>query len=764
MLVPIKWLNEFLPIDKTPKELAELYTAKGVEVKGIVRVGEKTENFIVAEVKSASNTKAAIFDGKNTVEISAPSFNLKPQDKVAYHPQEKKLLNSIIAGTGQDSLPVVLNADYETGRNLLDYLDDYILDLEILPNRSDLMSVIGLARELASYEEISAKLIQPPSVNSKNIDNHNIKDLLELQVDKQGCPDYLARLIFDIKIASSPFWLQWRLAGVGLRPISNIVDATNYIMVKYGTPLHAFDYDKITDHKIEVRFADKVEKIRTIDNNIRTLNENVLVIADAKYPVALAGIMGGIDSEISTSTKKVLLECARFNSKVIRRASKQLNLSTEASQRFEMGIDHEILEIASLEVSNMIVEMGNGKIIKDKLEVRTIDKPISIKLSLDKINSLLGVTLAKVRTKKMLMKMNCEIIEQENQLVVKVPSYRLDLQRDVDLIEEIAKIYGYDNLPSVFSIRGKAAGGYDNLSQSLNTIRDFFIGCNFIENQTVSFCDEPTAQAFNKNELVRIPVPLNERYSVLRPTILATLLDCIKINLSRGNKNLRLFEIGKIFKQAKEPKELIHLCVVMVGDNFPIFWQKKYDVSANYFDIKGIAETLFDFLKIKDIEFIETDRRFLSQDYAVNIEYGGSNIGYLGQINKEVLNKFDINVPVLAMELDIEQLLKIAPTYRFYQPIPRFPSVVRDFAFIVDDKISASKITQSIQKIAGVLLESVDIFDYFQGKPLPAGKRNLGIRISLRSDERTLNQEEVNKIFDRIVSFLKEQWQIDLRA
>ena len=764
MLVPIKWLYEFVPCDKSPKELAELFTCKGVEVNSITRVGEKLVDFVVAEVKIIANNKLTLFDGKNSIELSTPTHNLKPSDKIAFNPKESKLLTSVLADIGQDSLPIVLDANYKTGARLLDYIDDYVLDVEILPNRGDLMSVIGLARELACYEEVSAKFHKPPTFSAKESYDYNIKDLLDLQVDKQDCPDYIARIVFDVNITPSPFWLQWRMMAIGLRPINNIVDATNYIMVKYGTPLHAFDYDKLTGQTIQVRFANKGEKIKTIDGVVRDLNENVLLITDKKYPVALAGIMGGVDTEIAMSTKKVLIECARFNPKAIRRGSKQISLSTEASQRFEMGIDSEILETASLEVSNLIATLSNGVMIKDKMEIRTPEKPVSVKLSPSKTNTLLGIVLEKEKIKKILSSLGCEVAEQKDSLLVKVPSFRLDLQRDVDLIEEIGRIHGYDKLPSVFSLRGNEPGINDRLSQELSKIRDFFISGNFIECYTVSFCDEATALEFTSNAIVKIPNPLNERFAVLRPSILSTLLDSVKINYARGNKNLRLFEIGKVFSLIKEPKESLHIAGVMLGQNFPNFWQKGLDSLVGYFEIKGVVESFLDYLKIKEINFIETNCKFLSTNNAVALQYADTQIGYLGELKKTVLDRFDIPVPVYIVELDADVLLKLAPSYRFFQTLPRFPSVVRDFAFIVDSGISASKLTQSINKFAGALLENVEIFDYFSGKPLPVGKHNLGIRITLRSEERTLNQDEVNKIFDRILNYLKEKCQVELRT
>lgn len=764
MRVPIKWLSEFVPISHSPQELAELFTIKGVEVNNILRIGEKIKDYIVAEVKSATSSKAIVADGKNILEVSAPAFNLKSNDKVAYNPKEAKLLTPAIAEISQNYQPVILEDDWEIGRQLLDYLDDYVLDLEILPNRGDLMSIIGIARELASYQGLSIK-IQNHNLKIKSSDKFPINDYLKLQVDKLGCFDYIARLIFDVKVAPSPFWLQWRLTAVGLRPINNIVDATNYIMIKYGTPLHAFDYEKITGRTINVRFAKKGEKIKALDGNNYDLNESVLLIADKESPIALAGIMGGIDTEITDTTTKVLLECARFNPKVIRKGSKSINLATEASQRFEMGIDNEILDTASLDASNLIATLGQGTVLGDKIEIRTVDKPKTIPISLKKINALLGITLNKRQIKKTLNNLNCITDEQNNQLIVKIPSYRLDLVRDVDLIEEIARIYGYDRLPSCFALKGKEPGCSEELSNQISIIKDFFIGSNFIENYTVSFCDEKYAKMFTDiDTVIKIPLPLNERYAYLRPMILVTLLESVQINFARGNRDLKLFEVGKVFTQNKELSEKWHIAAVISGQKMPTFWQKELNVVVDYFDIKGIVESFFEFLKIKDISFVETKHKFLDKNQALIIKCADIDVGWLGEISQSVLDRYDIVNKVYGLELDIEKIIKFMPSYRYFQFLPKFPLVTRDFAFIVDDKISVEKIKQSIVDMTGALLESIEVFDYFGGPPLPAGKHNLGIRIALRSQERTLTQNEINKIFDRILVSLKEELNITLRG
>lgn len=763
MLVPIKWLKEFIPNNKSVKELAELFTRKGIEVKNIFRNGQPLENFIIVQVKAINNNYLTVSDGNKDYAFSTVTYHLKTNDLIGFDPQSKKWLNPSIIGAGEDLLPYVLNSDYEIGRPVLYYLDDEIIELEILPNRSDLMSIMGIARELASYAEINKTLLKQAPQDIFLSDKFNIKDMLRLEIlDKYACPDYIARIICDTKIMPSPFWLQWRLLAVGLRPINNVVDATNYIMIKYGTPLHAFDYDKVKDQTIIVRFADKNEKIRTIENNLHTLNEKVLVIADKKFAIALAGIMGGLDTEISFSTKRVLLECACFNTKVIRKSSKSINLSTEASQRFEMGIDTEILETASNEVSHLIAKLSGGNVVNGKLESRTTYNATSINLSYDRVNRLLGLGLEHKEIKNILERLNCKVTDHDAILTVSVPSYRLDLEMDVDLIEEIGRIYGYDRIPSRFSLRGQCIGQTDKLSSTLAKIRSFFIGLGLIDSYSISFCDEFLANEFIDQTLIKLPNPLNERYSTLRPSILATLLDCVRINISRGNKNLRIFEIGKIFNVDQEPHEMINLSVLLVGETQLLFWQNSSTPVYDYFDVKGITETFFDFLKIKDINYQQANLKFLDKTSVV-IKYADMTIGFLGHIKKSLLDKFDINVPVIALNLNLEHVLKLSPNYRFYQALPRFPSVVRDFALIIEEQPSVQELKIAIERIAGALLQSIEIFDYFQGKPLPAGKRNLGIRIALQSEERTLNQDEVNKLFNKILEFLKDELHVQIR-
>jgi phenylalanyl-tRNA synthetase beta chain len=429
-----------------------------------------------------------------------------------------------------------------------------------------------------------------------------------------------------------------------------------------------------------------------------------------------------------------------------------------------MGIDSEILETASVEASNLIAELGNGSVVRDKLEVRTKVNSVQIKLDGIKTNKILGIHLSNEEISAILSNLGCEIKQENETLIVKIPSYRMDLARDVDLIEEIGRIFGYNNLPSKYVIRGNKTGGIESISAEYSNLRNFFTGLGFIECYTASFCDETIAKEFADDNIVQIPTPLNERYTVLRPTILATLLESVKINYSRGNKDLRLFEIGKIFSRIHEPLETIHITALILGQNLPTFWQKAQMSEIDFFDIKGITESFFGYLKIKDIAFAKADIKFLNSHKAMQIKYADQNIGCIGEIKKTILDRFDIPVVVYALEIDLETIIKLFPSYRYFQPLPRFPSIIRDFAFIVDDNISTVGLTEAIKKITGVLLEQVEVFDYFKGKQLPKGKCNLGVRISLRSEERTLSQTEVNKIFERILHILKEKWHVELRG
>jgi phenylalanyl-tRNA synthetase beta chain len=762
MRVPVNWLKELVDTEKTPQELADLFVSRGLGVENILRVGERLENTLVGEIINTDPKEIAVSVGKDSYKLLISNFqfpNLKLGDKVVFDAKTKQVLTKgEIEFEGSEI--VFLPKEAITGEKVLSYLDDYVLDFEIAPNRGDLMGVIGIARELACYEE---KELNLPKIKLTE-DPTPIADKVSLEViDKQGCPDYIARLILDVKIAPSPFWLQWRIHACGLRPVSNVVDISNYILFKYGQPLHTFDYDKLTGKKVIVRRAQKGEKIRTIDGVDRNLNDSVLMIADASRSVAIAGIMGGFDSEISIATKNVLLECARFNPVIIRKGTQFLKLTTEASKRFEMGIDTDSLENASKEATTMIADLAQGKDCQGKAEFRTPVTQKTAELSPIRVNKLLGIKLNKRKTKQILVSLGFQVKEKESLWQVQIPSFRTDVQRDADLIEEIGRVYGYVDIPSRFLLQGKEPGRRNQVSQKLNEIRNSLSGYGFNEIYTISFTDEPTAQLFYPEAKAKIPNPLNERYAVLRPMLLSTMLEVVNLNLRKGNKDLRLFEIGKIYFDDQGPKETTCLSAVMTGAKFPINWATKPE-SIDYYDLKAVLDILGKEWQLPDISYIPKLRKFLKAQDSTAIKVGDNEIGFIGSLTKEISDRYELGQEVYIFEIYLEKVWQSIAQCKCFKPLPRFPGVVRDFAFVLDKQISAAEVKKRVWQYGGELLESVETFDCFSGGPLAPDKKNLGIRLLLRSPDRTFLDVEANRIFDEILAGLKQNLNANLRG
>ncbi len=763
MKLSIKWLKEFIPTSKTTEEIVNLFTQKGIEVKSRYRIGNILEGYVVCEIKDINKNEVTIFDGLRSYNISTITYHLRINDKIAFKPQKNSWLNPSLIGLSEDTLPYILPNQYETGSNVLNYLDDDIIELEILPNRGDLLSILGIARELSTYEEITESLNIPkePEIN-QNIINFLDRKVQLVISDKSACFDYIARLIYNVKIQNSPFPLQWRLIASGLRPINNVVDATNYIMLKYGTPLHAFDFDRIQESTINVRFAKKGEKIIALDGKEYLLNEQVLLISDKLSPIALAGIIGGKDTEITYKTKKVLLECARFNPQTIRISAKSIQLMTDASQRFEMGIDTNILDRASQEATNLIAFLGNGIVIQDKIECRSKQYEKTINFNISKVNRLLKTNLRTKQIKRIIDKLNCESEEKKNYFSIKIPSYRFDLIRDIDLIEEIARLYGYDKIPSEYVLHCRNIGHIDQLNKIVHLIKNFFVGLGFYECYTISFCDPNNAKLFTEQNIIYLPHPLNERYSALRPNLLVTLLETVKFNYFRSNIDIRLFEIGNIFVNDKA-KESLNLTALIAGNRAPLFWDNIKTVYYDFFDIKGISDSFFEYLKLNDIEYIKENINFLTGN-SLSLKYKGNSIGFLGEIKRTILQKFDLNTNIYVLSYNLNELLKLIPANFYYCELSRFPAITRDFAFLIKEEHSVQELKMNIKHIIGDLLKNIEVFDYFQGPSLPNGTRNLGIRITLQSNEKTLNQMEVDRICEYLIKYLKDKFNIKIRS
>ncbi len=753
MRVSFRWLKELLEIKEDLSSIAELLTKKGIGVAEIYNYAQLVENFLVAEFTSIDKNKIILSTGQEEFAIEKTegvSFNLHPKDKVAFRLTDKKILRGEEIGIGDGV--IILNEEFPVGARLDELLDDYVLELEVTSNRGDLMSVFGVARELGIFLDREGKKekleiipeSEPPATK-----------LVKLEIEsEEDCHCYIGKVLSDVKISPSPFSLQWRLFVSGVRPKYNVVDATNYILLQYGQPLHPFDLNRIFGEKIIVRRARVGEKIKTIDGLERDLSPSVLIIADAYRPIAIAGIMGGANSEIIPSTKRVFLECAHFSPSVIRRGSLYLRLMTEASRRFELGIDENQMKKATEAACRLIVKLSGGRVHQGEVGKLVLPKKETLLFRPERTAQILGVELNKSFIRSTLRKMNFGVtgIGKKKKLVkVTIPSYRRDIKEEIDLIEELARFYGYDNLPDFFTLKGKSLGEANAVNKKLLEISQFLSALGFYEVKSLSFTNEEVIHSLGYSAVRAITNPLNKNFSLLRPALLPTMLPVISFNKRQGNRNLRLFEIGKVYLPEGER---YHLAIGLTGDAQPIFWQKKSE-AYDFFDIKGIFAALFDFLGLSGVRYQSTTLPFFTLGQQAKIIIN-QEVGYLGGLAKRLLPQWDIPDDVWYGEVFIEYL--ISPQAKFYQPISSTPRIKRDFSFLMAKSIPSAAVVELVKMRFRESVKDCEVFDCFSGPPLPPDKKNLGIRITLRATE------EPEKVLESIVGEIIKQFKANLRG
>jgi phenylalanyl-tRNA synthetase beta chain len=643
--------------------------------------------------------------------------------------------------------------------------DDYMLDIDILPNRAhDCLSYIGIARECAAV--VNSKL--NPSAdgqNSKLTESKNLKtrDFIKVEVqDRDACFRYTARVITDIKIESSPTWMQKRLIAMGQKPINNVVDATNYVMFETGQPLHVFDYEKLEGKKIIIRRARKGEKITTLDNEIYELNEDVLIIADAKNPLALAGVKGGKRAEVTDKTKTIVLESANFDIKVVRSTCRETGIKTESSIRFEYGLDPNLTE----EAINGVARLIEGKITKGIVDIYSKKvPPLRVRLNLNKVEGILGIRVSKQQVIKYLKSLGFTI---DNSLRVIIPTIRRDIEIEEDLIEEIARLIGYNNIVTShpFGLLGMARLNDELIV--INKVKTIFESAGFNEVYNVSFVSEADIKKFDVNRVgyMELENPLSIDLKYLRKDLLIGLMKNIRDNSKiflREDKAIKIFELGKTYRQKNKKNEeermlagLIARCPgKMRGENF--------------YEAKGVIDNLLNKLGISDIWYDDfqatpewTDDIFWQRTETAEIKVGDEEIGFIGEINATILNKLNIKAEVSAFSLNFEKLLKLAEEELIYRPPSPYPAAVRDLAVLVNLKDRVADIQNIIEQIGGELVFDVDLFDMYEGEEIPGGKKNLAFHIIYQSYEKTLKDQEVDRIHRRIIRGLEENknWEV----
>jgi phenylalanyl-tRNA synthetase beta chain len=651
-------------------------------------------------------------------------------------------------------------------------LGDTVLDIGITPNRSDCLSMIGIAREAAA---LTGKKMKMPDVKVRE-SAQDVSLLSSVTIeDADLCPRYTARLIQNVTIGGTPVWMKTRLEAAGLRAINNVVDVTNFVMLEMGQPLHAFDFRFLEEGRIVVRKSKPGEEFISLDEKSRLLPENTLLICDGKKPVAIAGIMGGLNSEVKEDTRTILLESAYFNPASIRRSSRSLGMPTDAAFRFERGIDPEGVVRALDRAAQLIAELSGGEVCRNYLDeypakIKAVD---NIPLRMDRVRQVIGAGVPAREAVRILKSIGMALRrEGKGAYRVTPPSFRVDIEREIDLIEEIARLYGYHLVPSTLpSVSVSETETIPRLALE-ERVRRLLTGSGYSEIINYSFSSPDSAEALGlspedeRRRFVVIKNPLTEDQSIMRTTLVYGLLETLKKNLHNASFNLKLFEIGRTFFKRHDgelPEERNILAALAAGKVSDDLWGSK--VSVDFYDLKGSLENIFQDLKMDSCRCrTETPEPFLHPGQSCGVYMGDVRIGFLGKAHPEVLKKMDIKSDAYLFEINLDLLGEQTGRRIRYRELSKFPAVQRDVAFVLPESMESEKMLEIVLSQHEDLLENVSIFDIYTGKGLEERTKSLGLRFSYRALDRTLTDAEINSIHNRIVQNTVQQTGAKIRA
>ena len=814
MRISLRWLEKYVKFNITPEALAERLSLVGLEVEEVDHLGRQYEGFVVGEVLSVRkhpnadrltvcsvNVTVANQESVSPLQIVCGAPNVAEGQKVAvglagavvprnqHDPEGKPFTlskvkvrgeesNGMICseyelGLGADSNGIlVLPDDAEIGEPLAAHLglDDVVLDVSVTPNRPDCLSHLGVAREVAAI--LKKKLVYP-TVRVREEKNSSAQKSLRVEVrNKKDCPRYSARIVRDVVVGPSPDWLQASLRSVGVRPINNIVDITNYVMYESGQPLHAFDAEHIRGNTIIVRSANEGELFTTLDKKEHQLSASTLMICDAERTIAIAGVMGGLNSEISSGTKNVVIESACFEARSVRKTAKQLGVSTDASYRFERGTDPEGTVTAADRAASLMAEFAGGKVLQGAVDVRGgRPKARNITLRIERANRLLGTNISAEEIKKHLVSIGIAVRSMpKGALACTPPSYRPDLIEEVDLIEEIARLHGYirieDKMSTAFDLSNRVSA-----SNATENVRALLEGMGFNEVVNNSLVDESIARMFSDN-IVTIKNPISRELSAMRPSSICGLLQTVHHNSNHGTKDLHIFEIGKTYEKGVgstppgpvpgySEKYFLSLCIC--GRKEGLSWGSD-DKDVDIFDMKGLVGALLGKILLDKFRFIYYDSRSALTEQTIVVEKDGTYIGFLGKVKPELLKKFSIETDVYVSELSLVELTADQGMRREFHPSSKFPVVTRDLAFILDKSVREEDVDLQIRQTAGPLLKDLTLFDVFVGEPLKVEKKSFAFSLQLNSSEKTLTEHDTEAVVDRVVRGMKEKFGAELRS
>jgi phenylalanyl-tRNA synthetase beta chain len=773
----------------------------GLEVESTQRTGEGLEKVVVVEIlaiqKHPNADRLSLVEVKTEREkysIVCGATNIRERQRVPLAlagaklsngieikkskirgvPSEGMLCSEIELGLGEDASGImILPSQAPLGVTVGEALGlrDVLLDISITPNRPDCLCVIGIAREIAALTH--QRLRYPPlALPDREEEIHQRTSVTILDPDL--CPRYVARMIEGVKIGPSPYWMRDRLEKVGVRSISNVVDVTNYVMMECGQPLHAFDFNLLEEGRIVVRRAKEKETFITLDGVKRALDGEMLMICDGVKPVAIAGVMGGLNSEIKEDTKNVLLESAYFDPMGNRRTSKKLGLETEAAYRFGRGIDYGGCLVVANRAAQLIQTLTGGRVVEGAIDAYPIPlQPKPIQLSVQKVFQVLGIKVPAQQVRTYLENLELEVKGKEGDLLtVTPPTFRGDLEREIDLIEEVARMDGYEKIPITLP-EGPPSPGNPNKTFVLERkITEVLLHHGYHEVVTYSFTSPSSWDSIGltpddpRRSHLRILNPLTEDLSVMRTTLVPGLLEAVRYNLSRKNPNLKLFELKKVFLPQggeKLPKEVKYLAGLAMGMERDFHWASP-SRPVDFFDIKGCMEDLLEVLQIKGVKFVYAeDIPYLHPGKASVLRRGEEVLGVLGEVHPQVLGRYEIHGSAFLFEINFERAVACAEEGRQFRSLPKFPAVYRDLSIVVDETLEVERLAETIWELSQPFIDEVHLFDIYRGAPVPPGKKGVSYRIRYQAADRTLTDEEVNQYHEEVISRLRNVFSIELR-
>lgn len=811
MQVSIKWLKDYIDFKETPEQIADKLTMAGVPVENIKDMGAGLEKVITGKIvqieKHPNADKLSIctldVGQAETIIIVTGATNVREGQIVPVAMIGAKLPNGLKISKGKlrgvasfgmlcsaaelnldlDSLSddaksgiYILPKDTSVGIQVKDVLGlkDVILEFELTANRADCFSVLGIVREIAV---LTGNSVKKPMLRLQEDGDKKANELISVKIEANNlCSRFSARVLQNVKVGKSPAWIKERIEAAGVRSINNVVDVTNFVMLEFGQPMHAYDYDMLAGHVLIARQANQGEKLTTLDNVKRELNPSMLVIADSVQPAGLGGVMGGLASEVTESTKTVVLEAAAFNGANIRRTARACGLHSEASGRFERGVDV-INTVKALDrAAQLLEEMGACTVCPEIVDAYPgFELPSQVKFTSTQVNKHLGTTISSQVMVDILKRLEFEISSVKGEeITVTVPSWRNDVRCMSDIAEEISRIYGFNRIASTLPDGSMMQGGQSEEQSFVDRVKDILVAAGMNEIISFSFTHPQTFDKLNipvdsqLRQAVEIMNPITDEFPLLRTTAVSSVLETIARNLSRKNEDLKIFEIGSVFTPkafplTELPIEKLMLCGALTGKRTDIAWNQGKD-TVDFYDAKGVIEVLFERLGIQKYTVQAGEHYAMHPGKTALFIKGKEIIAYVGEVHPQVQAQMNITKKTYLFEMDIEKLMKYSALTCRYQSLPKYPAMSRDLALVVADDITASEVEKMIVKNAGKLLNNICLFDVYMGEQVGKGQKSLAFSLQFQSAEKTLTDAEIDPYFESIIKALEEAFNAKLRS